>query len=260
MDQELLYGINNINSLLTINSGKRKIFEIIINNNRKNSSRVKEIINKANKRNIIVKELDSKNFLSFIKDKFTKEEIATTQGVMAKVSSYNFYNLEQILEAYSDKKGLFVVLDEITDIGNFASILRNCSAFCVDGVIISKNRSVDINRRVSKISAGALEEIKIFRVVNIVKAIEDLKEKGFWIYGTTLEIGSNVKLADEIEYAFPLAIIIGSEGKGIGRLVAKSCDFMVRINMTGNMQSLNVSTAAGIMLYIIKNFQIKKVI
>lgn len=260
MDRELLYGINNISSLLTTNSGKRKIYEIIINKNRKNSPRVKEIINKADKRNIIVKELDSKNFLSFIKDKFTEEEIVTTQGVLAKVSSYNFYNLEQILETYSDKKRLFVVLDEITDIGNFASILRNCSAFGVDGVIISKNRSVDINRRVSKISAGALEEIKIFRVVNIVKAIENLKKRGFWIYGTTLEIGSSVKLADEIEYSFPVAIVFGSEGKGIGRLVAKSCDFMVRINMPGNMQSLNVSTAVGIMLYIIKNFQMKKVI
>ena len=260
MDWELLYGINNINSLLAINSGKRKIYEIILNKNRRNSPRVKEIINKAGKRNILVKELDSKNFLSFINDKLTEEEIATTQGILAKVSSYNFYNLEQILETHSDKKRLFVILDEITDVGNFGSILRNCSVFGVDGVIISKNRSVDINRRVGKISAGALEEVKIFRVINIVKAIENLKEKGFWIYGTTLEIGSNVKLADEIEYSFPLAIVFGSEGKGIGRLVARNCDFMVRINMPGNMQSLNVSTAAGIMLYIIKNFQMKKVI
>lgn len=262
MDFDILYGINTINSLLSFNSGSRKIYEIIIKQDRKNSSRISEITGIANKKNIKVKELDHKNFLYFIKDKFNDKEITGTQGILARVSNYNFHNLDELVEnpLYSAQLNnyLIVILDEVTDVGNFGSILRNCGAFGVDGVVISKNRSADVNRRVSKISAGALEELKIFRVGNLINAIESLKEKRFWIYGTTLEKKPGVKPADSLEYYFPMAIIFGSEDKGMGRLIMQHCDFMTRINIPGSMQSLNVSAASGIMLYIIRNFQNKK--
>jgi 23S rRNA (guanosine2251-2'-O)-methyltransferase len=262
MDFDILYGINTINSLLAFNSGSRKIYEIIISQGRKNSSRIIEIARMANKKNIAVKELDHIQFFNFVKDKFNDEEIAGTQGILARVSNYNFRNLDELLESPGCpapiNNYLLVILDEVTDVGNFGSILRNCGAFGVDGVVISKNRSADVNRRVSKISSGALEELKIFRVGNLVNAIESLKEKKFWIYGTTLEKKSDVVPADRLEYYFPMAIIFGSEDKGMGRLVMQHCDFMTSINMPGSMQSLNVSTASGIMLYIIKNFQNKK--
>ena len=165
--------------------------------------------------------------------------------------NYSFKDFEQITVKNLSDGSVFVILDEITDVGNFGAILRNCSAFGVAGVIISKNRSVEVNRRVSKISSGALEEINLYKVTNISRAIEELKEKGFWIYGTTLQLKPAVKLAHQVDFTFPMAVVLGSEDKGIGRLIEEKCDAMVSIDMPGAMQSLNVATATGVMLYII---------
>jgi len=251
MESEFLYGINTIFSLLDTNSGKRKIFEIILNSGKLSSPRLKEIISIAKRNNIHTRELESKRFAGFAAEKFYQEEIEGTQGVIAHVSNYSFKDFEQITSKNLSGGNIFVILDEITDVGNFGAILRNCSAFGVAGVIISKNRSVEVNRRVSKISSGALEEINLYKVTNISGAIEELKEKGFWIYGTTLEPKPAVKLAHQVDFTFPIAVVIGSEGKGIGRLIEEKCDVMVSIDMPGAMQSLNVATATGIMLYII---------
>jgi 23S rRNA (guanosine2251-2'-O)-methyltransferase len=251
MEGEFLYGINTIFSLLDTNSGKRKIFEIILNSGKLNSPRLQEIILKAKRKNIHVRELESKKFAGFAEERVYQEEIEITQGVIAHVSNYSFKNFEQIVVKNLSDGCIFVILDEITDVGNFGAILRNCSAFGVAGVIISKNRSVEVNRRVSKISSGALEEINLYKVTNISRAIEELKEKGFWIYGTTLEIKPAVKLANLVDFTFPMAVVLGSEDKGIGRLIEKKCDVLARIDMPGAMQSLNVATATGIILYII---------
>jgi 23S rRNA (guanosine2251-2'-O)-methyltransferase len=251
MEGEFLYGINTILSLLETNSGKRKIFEIILNSEKLNSVRVGEITLKAKQKNIYIRELQSKKFTGFAAGRLNQEELEGTQGVIAHVSNYSFKDFEQIEVKNLSIRSVFVILDEITDVGNFGSIIRNCSAFGVAGVIISKNRSVEVNRRVSKISSGALEEINLYKVTNISRAIEDLKEKGFWVYGTTLDSKPSVKLAHMVDFTFPMAIVLGSEDKGIGRLVEEKCDVMIRIDMPGVMQSLNVATAAGIILYII---------
>jgi 23S rRNA (guanosine2251-2'-O)-methyltransferase len=251
MEGEFLYGINTIFSLLDTNSGKRKIFEIILNSGKLNSPRLREIISKAKRKNIPTREIQSKKFAGFAEDRFYQEEIENTQGVIAHVSNYSFKDFEQIAVKNLSDGSVFVILDEITDVGNFGAILRNCSAFNAAGVIISKNRSVEVNRRVSKISSGALEEINLYKVTNISRAIEELKEKGFWIYGTTLESKPAVKLAHQVDYTFPAAVVMGSEDKGIGRLIEEKCDVMLRIDMPGAMQSLNVATATGVMLYII---------
>ena len=251
MEGEFLYGINTIFSLLNTNSGKRKIFEIILNSGKFNSLRLTEIISKAKRKNIPIRELQSKRFADFAEERFYQEEIESTQGVIAHVSNYSFKDFEQIAVKNLSDGSVFVILDEITDVGNFGAILRNCSAFGVAGVIISKNRSVEVNRRVSKISSGALEEINLYKVTNISRAIEELKEKGFWIYGTTLQLKPAVKLAHQVDFTFPMAVVLGSEDKGIGRLIEEKCDVMVSIDMPGAMQSLNVATATGVMLYII---------
>ncbi len=255
MEGEFLYGINTIFSLLNTNSGRRKIFEIILNSGKLNSLRLQEIISKAKQKNIKISELESKEFAGFAAERFYPEEIDGTQGVIGHVSNYSFKDFEHIIVKNLNDGSVFVILDEITDVGNFGAILRNCSAFNIDGVIISKNRSVEVNRRVSKISSGALEEINLFKVTNISRAIEELKKKGFWIYGTTLQSKPAVKLAHQIDFTFPMAIVLGSEDKGIGRLIEEKCDIMVRIDTPGAMQSLNVATATGIMLYIIKQNQ-----
>ena len=185
----------------------------------------------------------------------SEEFLSSTQGIVAEVSNYSYSELDTDLKELSQKKGLLLLLDEITDVGNFGSILRNCSAFGADGVIITKNRSVDANSRVSKISSGAMEEVKIYNVTNLSKSIELLKENGFWIYGTSSSDEKNMLNAGDTEYVFPAAVVFGSEGKGIGKLVESKCDFLVTIEMFGHMQSLNVSTSSGIMLFLMKRYQ-----
>lgn len=185
----------------------------------------------------------------------SEEFLSSTQGIVAQVSNYSYADLDYDLKELSLKKGLLLMLDKITDVGNFGSILRNCSAFGADGVIITKNRSVEATVRVSKISSGAMEEVKIYNVINLSKTIELLKEKNFWIYGTSSSAGKNTLSAGDTEYVFPAAVVFGSEGKGIGKLVESKCDFLVTIEMYGSMQSLNVSTSSGIMLFLMKQCQ-----
>jgi len=260
MTQELLYGVNTVLSLLKYNAGKRKIFEIIINQKKRKSPRFHEIITEASKKSIPVQELDAKSVLNILKNSadavaLNKVNIPGDQGVIARVSEYNYSDLDHDIENTLDENSILVILDGITDVGNFGSILRNCSAFGVSGVIVPKRRSVEANSRLSKISSGAYEEIKIYRVTNIVRTIEKLQKNRFWIFGTTLNKGNEIKDAAGIKYLFPLAIVFGSEERGMHDLVEKSCDFLIRIQMSGRMQSLNVATASGIFLYILRRFQ-----
>ena len=257
---EFLYGVNPIYSVITVNSGRRKVYEIILNKSRKKSPRIKVIISKALKNGINVVELESYKFINLFKEhfnSFNSSSFTSIQGIAAKVSLYNYYSLEQYLNNDSIRESKLIILDGVTDVGNFGSIIRNCSAFGFDGIIISKNRSVDVNKKVSKISAGALEEVRIFRVTNIVRILKKLKERGFWIYGTTLDKTRKVKDVGEVEFIFPLAVVFGSEDRGISRLVGKNCDIMVTINTAGTAQSLNVSVASGILLYIIQGCRTK---
>ncbi len=186
---------------------------------------------------------------------FSEEFLSSTQGIIAEVSNYTYADIDADLKELSHKKSLLILLDEITDVGNFGSILRNCSAFGADGVVITKNRSVEAAARVSKISSGAMEEVKIYNVTNLSKTIGLLKENGFWIYGTSSSDEKNVLSAGDTEYVFPAAVVFGSEGKGMGKLVESKCDFLVKIEMFGRMQSLNVSTSSGIMLFLVKQYQ-----
>lgn len=243
---EYLYGINPVYSLLTRNAGNRKIYEIILNKKRKSNSRIQNIIREAVSKNIEVLELESGKF-----NEISHEDVYT-QGVYARVSNYNYCNLEHYLNRSVNRDSRLLILDGITDVGNFGSIIRNCCAFNFEGIIIQKRRSVALNERISKISAGTLEEVKIFRVTNIVGTLKELKNKGFWIYGTTLDTTQEVKYISDVDFTLPLAVVFGSEDKGISRLVSKNCDFMVTVNLSGKIQSLNVSTASGIILYTIQ--------
>ena len=246
---EYLFGINTVYSVITHNSGKRKIYEIIVIKSKKDL-RIQKIISEAKKKKISVKEIVKDEF---IKRFSTKEEVFKLQGVCAVVSQYNYYDLDDYLaHKEMETKSRLAILDGVTVIVNFGSIVRNCNAFGFEGIIISKRRSVALNERVGKISAGALEEVKIFRVINIVNSIKELKKHGFWVYGTTLGKGPGVKYLNEVDFEFPLVAVLGSEDKGIGELVEKNCDFLVSINQTGKMQSLNVSVASGIMFHAIQ--------
>lgn len=248
-NSEYLFGINPVYSAVMKNSGRRKIYGIIISRSKK-GPRIQKIISEAKKRNIKISEDGQDEFLKKFR---VQEEAFKSQGVCAIVSPYNYYDLEEYLaNKEMNAASRLAILDGVTDMGNFGSIVRNCSAFGFEGIIIGKRRSVALNRDVSKISAGALEEVKIFKVINIVNTIRELKKHRFWIYGTTLDTGSGAKYLNDIDFEFPLAAVLGSEDKGIGRLVEKNCDELVSIRQTGGMQSLNVSVASGILFHAIQ--------
>jgi 23S rRNA (guanosine2251-2'-O)-methyltransferase len=242
-DHEYISGVNPVFSLMTKNAGRRKIYEIFISRNRKKGTRTQNIIAEARKRDIKVIEVEPKYF-----QKLTFED-DSSQGVCARVSPYNYCDLKQYLDKENHDKERLIILDGVTDVGNFGSIIRNCAAFDCEGIIIPKRRSASVNKRLSSISAGAIEEIKVFRVVNTVRAIKQLKERGFWIYGTTLDLTPQVKYLNDVDFIFPMAVIFGSEDRGISRLAGVNCDVMVSIRLSGTIQSLNVSVASGIILY-----------
>ena len=143
-------------------------------------------------------------------------------------------------------KPFIVILDHLEDPHNFGAIIRTCEAAGVDGIIIPKDRSVSVNSTVMKTSAGALNNMKICMVTNLNRCIDELKDKGIWIVGTDMTDSVSY---DSIDYDMPVAIIIGSEGFGISRLVREKCDFVVNIPMKGKVNSLNASVAAGILIY-----------
>ena len=242
-DSEYLYGINTINTLLEINTGNRKIFEIAIPAGRKKDKRIMNIINLAKKCDVPVRIIEDRDFKDISGDGYNP------RGIMARASSYNSGNIDDYLEKEAGADSRLIILDGVTNVGNFGSIIRNCYAFGFDGIIISQNRSVPLNKMVSKISAGALEGIRIFKVSNIVKTIKKLKTAKFWIYGTTLIKDKRLEVLEKTDFTFPMALVMGSEDRGISRLVSKNCDILVSIRLSGDMQSLNVSVASGIILH-----------
>jgi 23S rRNA (guanosine2251-2'-O)-methyltransferase len=242
-DFEYLYGINTIDTLLKVNTGDRKIFEIMISSGRKKDKRIINIIDLAKKRTVPVRIIEDRDFKDISGDGYNP------QGIMVKASSYNSGNLDDYLEKEAGADSRLIILDGVTDVGNFGSIIRNCYAFGFDGIIISRNRSVPLNKMVSKISAGALEGIRIFKVSNIVKTIKKLKTAQFWIYGTTLIEDKRLETLEKTDFTFPMALVMGSEDRGMSRLTGENCDILISIRLSGNMQSLNVSVASGIILY-----------
>lgn len=168
------------------------------------------------------------------------------QGIIAIASEYEYAEIEDILDS-AKMKGeppFVVILDKITDPHNFGAIIRTANACGVHGIVIPKNRSVDISPIAIKASAGAIEHTPICKVTNLTQTIKELKEKGFWVAGADME-GQKYY---ESDFKGSMAIVIGNEGEGISRLVKDECDFIVSIPMYGQIESLNASVATGILL------------
>lgn len=185
------------------------------------------------------------------KDKNQMEKMAQTenyQGVIAIVPPFEYCEVEDILEYAKERKEnpFVLILDGIEDTHNLGAIIRTAETAGVHGIIIPKRRSASVNSTVAKVACGAVEYMKIARVNNINDCINKLKDAGIWICGTAV---------DAEEYYFnqdlkgPLGIVIGNEGKGMSELVKKNCDFLVKIPVMGNVQSLNASVSTGIIAY-----------
>ncbi len=170
------------------------------------------------------------------------------QGVIALAAAREYFSIDDILETAAERgeAPLIVICDELSDPHNLGAIIRSAECAGAHGIIIPKRRSVGLTATVAKASAGAVEYMKVAKVTNITAAIEELKEKGVWIFGTAAEGSIPMYRAD---LTGPAASVIGNEGDGMSQLVRKNCDMLVHIPMKGKITSLNASAAASILLY-----------
>lgn len=176
-------------------------------------------------------------------DKMSKS--GNHQGALAEVESYKLYELKDIINT-SKQRGLIVMLDGITDPQNFGAIIRTCECAGVDGIIYKKHNSVKLNDTVAKVASGALENVKVVEVVNLTNTLKKLKEEGYWVVGST---GKAKDSYTDVDYNRNIVLIIGSEGDGVSRLVLEECDYKVKIDMKGRVDSLNASVATGVLLF-----------
>lgn len=167
----------------------------------------------------------------------------THQGIILDIKDYRYSSINDICSSDSD---FVVILDHLEDPHNLGAIIRTCEAAGVSYIIMPKDRQVMVNSTVMKTSAGALSNVHIAVVSNLVNAIDKLKDNGFWVVGTAMEDSVDYR---SIDYNGKIALVIGNEGKGISRLVRESCDFVATIPMFGKINSLNASVASGIMIY-----------
>lgn len=219
-----VYGKNSVNEVLKNN---RKIKKAYIYKNFSD----KNIISAIQKLNIQIKYLEKYEL-----DKLAK---VNHQGIILSVPDYKYYDIDDIENPF------VVILDHIEDPHNFGAIIRTCEAAGVDSIIIPRNRAVEVNDTVMRVSVGALDRVKIIQVTNLVDTIKYLKKIGYWIVGTDME-GTDYR---DIDYNDKIGIVIGNEGNGMSRLVKDNCDFVASIPMKGKINSLNASVAAGIIIF-----------
>ena len=173
------------------------------------------------------------------KNKLDKMVDGLHQGIVLKIADYKYKDINEL------NGETVVMLDHLEDPHNFGAIIRTCEAAGIKDIIIPKDRSVKVNSTVMKTSAGCLDRVNIYEVTNLVQTINHLKKNNYWIIGTDME-GTDYKT---IDYKDKIVIIIGNEGNGISRLVKESCDFVATIPMQGEVNSLNASVAAGIIIF-----------
>ena len=227
MKQETVYGKRPV--VEALRSGRRKVFEVI------DAVGDEEVANAAGARGVSVKRASRQRV----------EELAwggVHQGVAARVEPYPYSGLEEIL---SIPDPLVLVLDGVTDPRNLGAVLRAADGAGASGVVIPKDRAVGVTAAAVKASAGASEHVLVARVTNLRRAVDTMKEAGLWIYAA--EAGGTPYT--ELDLAGAVALVLGSEGRGVRRLVREGCDGTVSIPMLGGVESLNVSVASAVLLY-----------
>lgn len=228
------------NAVLELIESGKDINKIYIEKGEKQGS-INKILAKANQRKIIVTEVDKQKFRQM-------SQTPNAQGIIAIVPPFDYCDVYDIIELAKERNEdpFILILDGIEDPHNLGSIIRTAETAGVHGIIIPKRRAASVNSTVNKVSAGAVEHMKIARVNNINETINTLKKEGIWICGTDMDTN---KYYYNQDLTGPLAIVIGSEGFGMSRLVKENCDFLIKIPMKGKITSLNASVSAGIIVY-----------
>ncbi len=242
---DLIEGRNPI--LEALKSG-REIDKILVSRGDKNGSIIK-IISEAKKQGVVVQETERAKLDSMSQTK-------NHQGVIAYVAAATYVSVEDILNRASLKgeQPFIVIADEITDPHNLGSLIRTANAAGVHGIIIPKRRSVGLNSVVAKTSAGAVEFTPVAKVSNIASVIDKLKKENVWVIGADMDGEKTIYNQD---FSGAIAIVVGSEGNGISRIVKEKCDFLVQIPMLGEITSLNASVAGALMIYEVLRSRIK---
>lgn len=234
--QDLIIGRNAVTEAV---KGGREIDTLFIANGDRSGS-IGMIMGLSREKGIVVKEVDRRKLDAMCGG-------GNHQGVAARAAAHKYAEVDDIIAAAKEKgeEPFVVICDEIEDPHNLGAIIRTADACGAHGVIIPKRRGVSLTYAVGKVSAGAIEYVPVARVTNLPSTIEELKSKGFWIYGADMD-GTPW---DKQDYSGAVALVVGSEGRGISRLVKEKCDFIVSLPMKGKINSLNASVAAGILMY-----------
>lgn len=232
--------IEGRNSVIELLESQKDINKIFVTKGERHGS-INKILAMAKERNVIIVEKDKKQMAQMA-------QTPNYQGVIAIVPPFEYCEIEDILEEAENKKEdpFVLILDGIEDPHNLGSIIRTAETAGIHGVIIPKRRAASVNSTVSKVSAGAVEHMKIARVTNISDSIQKLKDNGLWICGTDID-AKNYYYDQDLKG--PLGIVIGNEGQGMSEKVKKNCDFLVKIPMKGKVTSLNASVSTGIVVY-----------
>ena len=233
---EILYGYHPVREALR--AGKRELLEICLSKG-KSSYRVEEVASLAKVAHVSINRVSMGRIESMV-------ATDSHQGICASAGPYVWSDLSRLLKTAEGRTPFLLLLDHIVDPHNLGALLR--TAFCagLDGVVITKDRSAQPTPAVSKASAGTMEHISLTRVTNMVSTIKTLKESGLWVAGLDKQTGQSIYTSD---MTGPMALVIGSEEKGIRPLVKKHCDLMVAIPQVGDVDSLNASVAGGVVMY-----------
>lgn len=240
-NEQYIIGMNAV--VEAIQSG-REINKVFIAEGMQHN-KIQKLLSLLKERKIITKFVPRKKIDSML---LSRDSQGVNQGVIAEIAAYDYTDFQELLKQVSKKNNnpLIILLDKIEDPHNLGSILRTADVVGADGVIIPERRSVSLTATVAKTSSGAIEYVPVTRVTNLGQTIEKLKKAGFWIIGTD---ASGEKLFNEVDYRMPTCLIVGSEGKGMSRLIKEKCDMIVRLPMKGHINSLNASVATSIILY-----------
>ncbi len=238
LDSRLIYGMLPILESLRANS--RRIEKILIADGA-HEHRIAEIMDLARAAHVPFQKVSRESLAKLL------EQGANHQGVIAITASADYADTDKLLEEITAKENsLVLILDGIEDPRNLGAILRVAECAGVDGTFIPEHRAVGLTETVVKTSAGATEYTRIAKVKNLNRLIEELKKNNIWVVGTSGEAGMNYA---DWDWKQPCALVLGGEGKGLHRLVAENCDVLVKIPMQGKIESLNVSVAAGVVLF-----------
>ncbi len=234
LKSEIIAGRNAVNEALNSNMNIDKLFVA-----GKVTGSAVAIVAKCRERGIVIKQVSDEK-LNYMCGNVNH------QGVAASVAAVEYATVDDILKKAEDsgKPPFIVICDEIEDPHNLGAIIRTAEVMGADGVIIPKHRNATLTTVVAKTSAGALMYIPVARVTNIARTVDELKQKGLWIYGAEMSQQS----CYDTDFSGGVCLVVGSEGRGISRIVKEKCDFLVSIPMYGNVNSLNASVAAGILM------------